>query len=91
MFPSLKIRPLGILSASSVNFHGITNSIFFIMILGLDSLLLNHLFFGNTLIRSKDEECTLVFLGVMPRGANVASISVLNLPLFHLLTVDRFQ
>ena len=73
-FPSVEIRPLNTLSASSVNLHGITNSIVFHNNLRIRLSPQNHTFFGNTLIRTKDVECTLVFLNIMPRGAHVASI-----------------
>ena len=74
MFPSVQIRPLNILSASSVNLHGITNSNKFhnnlsIRLSPLKSPILRK--YSNLF---KDMECTLVFLIVMPRGANVASI-----------------
>ena len=53
MLPSIKKRPLNILSASSINLHGIANRNVFHSILGLDCLVYNYLFFVNTLIRSK--------------------------------------
>ena len=74
MLPSIKIYPLNILSASSVNLHGITNSNVFHNNLRIRLSPLNHIFFVDILIFSKDVECTLVFLSAMPRGVNVASI-----------------
>ena len=53
MLPSIKKRPLNILSASSINLHGIANRNVFHSILGLDCLVYNYQFFVNTLIRSK--------------------------------------
>ena len=69
---SIKIHPLNILSASSVNLHGIANSNVFHKNLRIRLSPLNNLFFVNILIRSKDVECTLIFLSAIPRGVNVA-------------------
>ena len=44
----------------------------------------NHQFYVNILIRSRDLECTLVFLSAMPRSATVAIIYALRLLSLHL-------
>ena len=48
MFPYVKVRPLNILSASSVNLHGITSSNVFHNNLRTRLSPLNRLFLGNT-------------------------------------------
>ena len=70
MLPSIKIRPLNVLSASSVNLHGITDSNVFHNNprIGLSPLKSHSLRkYTNPF---KNVECTLVFLSAMPRGVN---------------------
>ena len=80
LLPTVRVTPLNLFSASTVNLHGASNSNMF----RLGYLHSNHQFYVNILIRSRDLECTLVFLSAMPRSATVAIIYALRLLSFHL-------
>ena len=56
----------------------------FVIIFRLGYIHSNHQFYVNILIRSRDLECTLVFLSAMPRSATVAIIYALRLLSLHL-------
>ena len=84
LIPALRLRPLNLLSAFSVNLHGLADTSIFhnnlrVMLSPLKSPVLR-----NTLIRSKDLECFLVFRSAMPRGVTVVCIYVPILPSLHL-------
>ena len=91
LIPALRLRPLNLLSASSVNLHGLANTSIFHNNLRLMLSPLNHQFYVSTLIRSKDLECFLVFRSAMPRGVTVVCIYVPILPSLHLRMVGNFQ
>ena len=84
LLPTVKVTPLN--SASTVNLHGASNSNMFrnnlqIRLCPLKSPILRKY---TVLIRSRDLECTLVFLSAMPRSATVAIIYALRLLSLHL-------
>ena len=85
VLPTVRVTPLNLFSASTVNLHGASNSNMFrnnlqIMLSPLKS----PIFYENILIRSRDLECTLVFLSAMPRSATLAIIYALRLLSLHL-------
>ena len=75
----LHISPISLHSASSVRIPSSVNN-FRISFLPLGYLLSGHLLSGSLLkyltclMRSKDEECILLFLSANPRGVSVAHI-----------------
>ena len=84
LIPALRLRPLNLLSASTVNLHGLANTSIFhnnlrVMLSPLKSPVLRK--YSN---RSKDLECILVFQSAMPRGVTVVCIYVPILPSLHL-------
>ena len=83
LLPTVRVTPLNLFSASTVNLHGASNSNMFRNNLH-SNLHSNHQFYVNILIRSRDLECTLVFLSAMPRSATVAIIYALRLLSLHL-------
>ena len=91
LIPALRLRPLNLLSASSVNLHGLANTSIFRKNLRVMFSRLNHQFYVSTLIHSKDLECILVFRSAMPRGVTVVCIYVSVLPSLHLWMVGNFQ
>ena len=76
LLPTVRVTPLNLFSASTVNLHGASNSNMFRNNLQIRLSLL--------LICSRDLECTLVFLSAMPRSATVAIIYALRLLSLHL-------
>ena len=84
LLPTVRVTPLNLFSASTVNLHGASNSNMFRNNLQIRLNHLNHQFYVNILIRSRDLECTLVFLSAMPRSATVAIIYALRLLSLHL-------
>ena len=82
--PALRLRPLNLLSASSVNLHGLANTSIFhnnlrVMLSPLKSPVLRK--YSNPF---KRPECILVFRSAMPRGVTVVCIYVPILPSLHL-------
>ena len=82
LIPALRLRPLNLLSASSVNLHGLADTSIFHN--NLRVMLSPLKFYVSTLIRSKDLECILVFRSAMLRGVTVVCIYVPILPSLHL-------
>ena len=86
LLPTVRVTPLNLFSASTVNLHGASNSnnLCFVIIFRLGYIPSNHQFYVNILIRSRDLECTLVFLSAKLRSATVAIIYALRLLFLHL-------
>ena len=84
LIPALRLRPLNLLSASSVNLHGLANTSIFHNNLRVMLSPLKSQFYVSTLIRSKDLEYILVFRNAMPRGVAGVCIYVPILPSLHL-------
>ena len=84
LIPAVRSRPLTLLSASCVNFHGLANTSIFHNNLWVMLSPLNHQLYVSTLIHSKDLECILVFRSAMPRDVTVVCIYVPILPSLHL-------
>ena len=76
LIPAVRLRPLNLLSASSVNLHGLANTSIFhnnlrVMLSPLKSPALCK--YSNPF---KDLECILVFRSAMPRGVTIVCIYV---------------
>ena len=84
LLPTVRVTPLNLFLASTVNLHGASNSNMFRNNLQIRLSPLKSPIHVNILIRSRDLECTLVFLSAMPRSATVAIIYALRLLLLHL-------
>ena len=81
LLPTVRIIPLNLFSASSVDLHGTS----YTNVLRNDlRIRLNHQFYVNILILSKDLVCILAFLSAMPRVATVVNIYVQILLILHL-------
>ena len=84
LLPTVRVTPLNLFSASTLIYTELLILICFVIIFRLGYLHSNHQFYVNILIRSRDLECTLVFLSAMPRSATVAIIYALRLLSLHL-------